>query len=274
MIIGGRQFDTQNNAYVMGILNVTPDSFSDGGRYNSLDKALFRAEEMIQEGADILDIGAESTRPNHTKISVQEEIDRLAPILEGLRARFEIPLSLDSYKSDVIRAHLGLIDCINDIWGLQYDSMMASLIARSQLPCILMHNRPQHDYQNFWSDFLGDIQKTLHLARAAGIAEDNIILDAGVGFQKTTEENLLVMHRTAELCALGYPVLFAVSRKSVIGNALGLPVDERLIGGVASTALAVAGGASFVRVHDVAAHKQAIAMSKSILEERIWTASK
>lgn len=274
MIIGGKNFDLAHNTYIMGILNVTPDSFSDGGRYDSLDRALFHAEEMVRQGADIIDVGGESTRPNHVKISVQEEIDRVAPVLEKLRGNFDVPLSLDSYKSAVIAANLTHIDLINDIWGLKYDSNMAKVIADSDLPCCLMHNRPAHDYTLFWDDFMLDMQQTLQLAKSAGIAQDKIILDGGVGFQKNTEENLMVMNRTEILRSLGCPVMLAVSRKSIIGSVLNKEVNDRLYGTLATTVLGVMKGASFMRVHDISENKDVIQMTKAILEEKIWTTFK
>lgn len=268
MIIGGKSFDTEHHTYIMGILNVTPDSFSDGGRYDTIDRALYHAEEMIRQGADIIDVGGESTRPNHVKISEQEEIDRVAPVLEKLRANFDAPLSLDSYKSAVIAANLSHIDFINDIWGLKYDSNMAKVIADSGLPCCLMHNRPAHDYAVFWEDFMMDMKESLRLAEDAGISREKIILDGGVGFQKNTEENLMVMNRTEVLRSLGYPVLLAASRKSVIGNVLHKDVNDRLYGTLATTVLGVMKGASFLRVHDVSEHKEVIQMTKAIIEEK------
>lgn len=274
MIIGNKKFDTERYVYIMGILNVTPDSFSDGGAYNRLDHALFRAEEMIRQGADLIDVGGESTRPNHVKVSHQEEIDRVAPILEKLRETFDTPLSLDSYKSEVIRANLPHIDLINDIWGLKYDTEMARVIAQSNLPCCLMHNRREHNYTVFWEDLLSDLKETLHLAQEAGITRENIILDGGVGFQKTPEENLQVIHKTDALCGLGCPVMLAVSRKSVIGHVLDRSVDQRLYGTLASTTVGVMQGASFIRVHDVAENWEVVQMTKAIMEEKRWIKSK
>lgn len=271
MKIGNRTFDTENNVYLMGVLNVTPDSFSDGGKFNSMDKALFRAEEMQRQGVDILDIGGESTRPNHTKVSIQEEIDRVAPIIETIRARIDLPISLDSYKSEVIRANLHQIDLINDIWGLKYDPQMAKIVAESKLPYCLMHNRKQDDYVNFFTDFLNDISDSLKLAEQAGIDKSNIILDGGVGFQKSYEQNLEVINKTQALLRFGCPVMIATSRKSVIGLTLDKPVDQRVYGTLATTVIGVMKGASFVRVHDIEANWDVIKMTKSILQEQKWT---
>lgn len=274
MIIGNKKFNFQKHVYIMGILNFTPDSFSDGGIYNNIDRALFRVEEMISQGADIIDVGGESTRPNHTQISVQEEIERVAPLLEQIKSKFDVPVSLDTYKSEVVQASLANIDLVNDIWGLKYDANMASIIAKSNLPCCLMHNRKKANYTRFEHNLLSDLQESIQIATTAGIAKDKIILDPGVGFQKTVEQNLFVMNHINDLCSLGFPILIGTSRKSTIGHALNKTVDERLYGTLATTAVAVMKGASIIRVHDVAENWDVIQMSKSIIGEQIWPASK
>lgn len=274
MKIGNKNFDTKNNIYIMGILNITPDSFSDGGKFTHLDHALFHAETMIGEGVDILDIGGESTRPGYTQISVAEEIERVAPIIEKIKNNFDIPISLDSYKSEVVKANLSYIDMVNDIWGLKYDNQMAKTIAQANLPCCLMHNRLSNEYINFWDDFITDMKGSLVLAKDAGIPSENIILDGGVGFQKTYEQNLSVIKNTDLLCTLGFPVMIATSKKSVIGLTLDKPTDERLYGTIATTVIGAMKGASFMRVHDVGANRDAIKMTKSILEEAKWIQSK
>lgn len=274
MIIGRKKFDTANNIYIMGILNVTPDSFSDGGRYTCLDKALFHAEEMISQGADIIDVGGESTRPGHIKISAAEEIERVALIIEKLKANFDIPISLDTYKSEVVKANVKNIDMVNDIWGLKYDNKIAEMIAQSNLSCCMMHNRFSNNYTNFFDDFIADIKESLKIAEDAGIPKENMILDGGVGFQKSYEQNLQVIHKTDFLCKMGFPVMFAASHKSVIGLTLDKPVEQRLFGTIAATVIGVMKGASFIRVHDIEANSDAIKMTKSILEERKWTKSR
>ncbi len=270
MIIGNRNFNTKEDVYIMGILNVTPDSFSDGGKYNALDQALCHTESMIKQGADIIDVGGESTRPNHIKISETEEIERVSPIIEKIKAHFDIPISLDSYKSAVIKANIGQIDLINDIWGLKYDVQMAQLIAKSNLPCCLMHNRAENNYTHFFEDFMSDIKESLKIATDAGIDRDKIILDGGVGFQKSQEQNLEVVNRTQALCELGFPVMIATSNKSMIGYVLDNTVEERLYGTLATTVIGVMKGASFIRVHNVGANSDVIKMTKSILEEKKW----
>ena len=267
MIIGHRNFDIKNHTYVMGILNVTPDSFSDGGRFNTMDKALFHVEQMVNEGMDLIDIGGESTRPGFTKISDEEEIERIAPVINAIRVRFDIPISLDTYKSSVAQAGIQAgVDLINDVWGLKKDANMAKLIAQSGLPCCLMHSREQSEYHNLLQDMIMDFADTIHLAEKAGIADDKIILDPGIGFGKTYEDNLLVLNSLADFRHLGYPMLLGTSRKSVIGLTLDLPVNQRMEGTLATTVLAVMSGYSFVRVHDIKENVRAIAMTEAILK--------
>lgn len=274
MKIGNKNFDTENNVYIMGILNVTPDSFSDGGKYNLLDKALLRTEEMIAQGADIIDVGGESTRPNYTPISAQTEIERVLPVVEKIRENFDTAISLDTYKSEVVQAAARHIDMVNDIRGLKYDGKMAGVVAAYGLCCCLMHHRASDGYSDFFADFISDMKESLTIAENAGIPKENIILDAGVGFRKSYEQNLIVINRTERLCELGCPVMIAASRKSVIGLSLDKPHDQRLYGTIASTVLGVAKGASFVRVHDIGENDDAIRLTKSILEERKWIKSK
>ena len=266
MRIGGREFESSGHTYVMGILNVTPDSFSDGGRWNDLDGVLRRVESMVEEGADVIDIGGESTRPGYAMISVQEEIERVLPAVEAVKGRFEVPVSLDTYKAEVALAGIAAgVDLINDIWGLKYDEKMASVIYDSNLPCCLMHNRKSSEYQDFWQELTGDLAETLKLAERAGIQKDRIILDPGVGFAKSYEQNLAVIGGLEQLKVLGCPLLLGCSRKSVIGLTLDLPVDERLEGTLAATVLAVVKGCMFVRVHDVKENVRAVKMTEAIL---------
>ena len=266
MIIGNRHFDTKNHTYLMGILNVTPDSFSDGGRSQRLDDALRHAEDMIRDGADLLDIGGESTRPGYTPVPEQEEIDRVAPVIEAVKARFDIPISVDTCKSVVAEAALQAgADLINDIWGFRGDPRMAALAASHHASCCLMHNRREARYDDFLPDLLRDLQGSVALALEAGVERDRIMVDPGVGFAKTHEQNLLCIRHLDLLHQLGLPVLLGVSRKSVIGLALDLPVDQRLEGTLAATVLAVVKGCAFVRVHDVKENRRAILMTEAIL---------
>ncbi|MDE7271247.1 MAG: dihydropteroate synthase [Acetatifactor sp.] len=266
MEIGKRSFQRRGRTYVMGILNVTPDSFSDGGKWNDRDRALWHVEEMQKEGADIVDVGGESTRPGYILISEQEEIERVVPIIEAIKTRFDIPVSLDTYKSSVAEAGIAAgADMINDIWGLKYDGRMAEVIAGSGLPCCLMHNRKEAVYGDFLQDVAADLAESIHLAELSGIAEDRIILDPGVGFGKTYEHNLEILGALEKLRAFGYPVLLGCSRKSVIGLTLDLPADERLEGTLATTVMGVMKGCSFVRVHDVKENVRAVRMTEAVL---------
>lgn len=269
MLIGRRGFDLRNGCYIMGILNFTPDSFSDGGKFNSIDGALRHTQQMIEDGMDILDIGGESTRPGHTKISVSEEIERIAPVIEAVKQRFDIPVSLDTYKYKVAEAGIQAgADLINDIWGLKYDGgEMASLIAGSGLPCCLMHNRDNKDYSRFFEDMVCELADSVDIALGAGIKKENIILDPGIGFAKSYENNLEAIDRLDELRErTGYPVLLGASRKSVIGLALELPETERLEGTVAISVMGAMKGASIIRVHDVKENLRAVKMARTVMK--------
>lgn len=265
MKIGDYSFEQKNHTYIMGILNVTPDSFSDGGEFTNIDAALFHVKKMIEEGADIIDIGGESTRPGFTQVSNETEESRILPIISKIKTEFNIPVSVDTYKSDVAAKAISAgADMINDIWGLKYDSKMASLIATSGVACCLMHNRESNDYLNFGEDVFTEISQILNHAFKAGIPEDKIILDPGIGFAKNTEQNLWILNNMDMMNHFDTPWLLGASRKSVIGNTLNLPVGERLEGTLALTALAVMKGASFVRVHDVKENKRVIDMLEAV----------
>ena len=265
MRIGTQEFHTKEKTYIMGILNVTPDSFSDGGKYQSMDSALFKAEEMIRDGATILDIGGESTRPGYIPVSEAEEMERVLPVVEAIKKRFEIAVSVDTYKSSVAEsAILAGADLISDIWGLKADSKMAEVIAKHQVACCLMHNRENTEYVNFLEDVQKDLRESLLLAKKAGISTENIILDPGVGFAKNYEQNLEVIRNLGKIKELGYPVLLGTSRKSVIGLTLDLPSEERVEGTLVTTVAAVAQGAAFVRVHDIKENARAIQMAEAI----------
>lgn len=298
MRIGNREFDVENEFYIMGILNVTPDSFSDGGQFNHIDAALWHVEEMLAEGCDILDIGGESTRPGHLKISGQEEIDRVCPYISAIKKRFDITISLDTYKADVAEAGiLAGADMINDIWGLKwneelakaeemtYTGSMAEVLARYPVAACLMHNRRpvtgsqamtslgnQADtkenpfgYQDVVADVIADLSDTVELAKQAGICMDRVMLDPGIGFGKTLSDNLTVMRHLDQICEMGYPVLLGTSRKSMIGLTLDLPVGEREEGTMATSVLGAMKGCAFFRVHDVKKNRRALDMTRAIL---------
>ena len=268
MRIGNKEYKLGDRTYIMGILNVTPDSFSDGGRFNSLDKALFHAQEMIKEGVDIIDVGGESTRPGYTLLSDDEEISRIVPVIENLKKEFDVPISIDTYKSKVAEAAVQAgADLVNDIWGLKYDKKIAGVIAKYNVACCLMHNRDNTEYSNFLDDFMEDMRECIRLAKAAGIADDKIILDPGVGFGKTYEMNLEIIDKLEIMQKLNYPILLGTSRKSVIGLTLNLPVDQREEGTLVTTVYGVQKGSAFVRVHDVKKNKRAIQMTKALMRD-------
>ncbi|HHV63730.1 MAG TPA: dihydropteroate synthase [Peptococcaceae bacterium] len=254
---------------IMGILNVTPDSFSDGGRYLKPEKALEQAARLIREGADILDIGAESTRPGYAGITAEEEWARLEPVLKELLPRCPVPVSVDTQKAVVAEKALNYgAHIINDIWGLQRDPAMAGVIAASQAAVVLMHNKENTEYTDLLGEILAFLEQSVEKALKSGIKEDRIIIDPGIGFGKTPEQNLEVLSRLSELKSLPYPLLLGVSRKSVIGRTLNLPVEERLEPTIALNALGIAAGADIIRVHDVAANKKAAMMTDLVIQRK------
>ena len=258
----------ENDCYVMGILNVTPDSFSDGGKWNDLEAAKQHTAQMLEEGASIIDIGGESTRPGHVQISDQEEIDRVLPYDRNGKSSFDVPVSIDSYKSPVVEAALKAgADLVNDIWGLKYDRKVADLIAQYQVPCVLMHNREKAEYHNFWAICVRICGIPLAIAKSAGIQDSKIILDPGVGFGKTMNIIWQLSAIWSAFVELGYPVLLATSRKGFIGRALDLPVDQRVEGTMVTTVIGVQKKAAFVRVHDVKENLRAIRMTQAIIRE-------
>lgn len=266
MIIGKKEFDTAHKCYIMGILNVTPDSFSDGGKFNHLDAALRHAEEMVREGAAIVDIGGESTRPGHQVITDEEEISRVVPVIEAVKKHFDVPVSIDTYKGAVAEAALQAgADLVNDIWGFKHDKRVAELTAKYGAACCLMHNRQEAVYNDFQKDVVTDLEECVRIAREAGVADDKIILDPGVGFGKTYEMNLEITNHVDILHQLGFPVLLGTSRKSMIGLTLDLPATDRVEGTLATTVIGVMKGCSFVRVHDIKENYRIIQMTEAIL---------
>ncbi len=236
----------------MGILNVTPDSFSDGGRFNEVERAVAHARQMIRDGADIIDVGGESTRPGHTKIADEEEIERVVPVIRALKEQLEAIISIDTYKSKVAEAAVEAgADIINDIWGAKYDSKIAQVAADNRVPIVLMHNRERAEYQNFWQDAQSDLLESIRIAQQAGVPKEKIWLDPGIGFAKSLAQNVEMMQSLDRLVEMGYPVLLGTSRKSFIGKLLDVTVDERLEGSLATAAYGVMRGCQIVRVHDV-----------------------
>ena len=264
MKIGNRIFET-GKTYICGILNLTPDSFSDGGKYTGRDAMLFHVEEMVADGCDLLDIGAESTRPGYLPVTAQEEAQRLLPAIEEIRKRFDIPISVDTYKAQTASASAAAgADLINDIRGLHPDPGMLRVIAAEGVPCILMHDGDASDARQMTDEMCAAAET----AQRAGIPRENIILDPGIGFGKSQDQNLMLMRDLSVMTAAGYPVLLGASRKSVIHYALGLPVDEREEATIATSVLAVSAGCMFVRVHNVKANRRAVDMAMAILQSK------
>lgn len=265
MKIGNKTF--KDHTYIMGILNVTPDSFSDGGNFNNIDQALRHTEEMIRDGADIIDVGGESTRRGYTLIPDDDEIERVCPVIEKIKENFDIPVSVDTYKHKVAEAAVKIgADLINDIWGFRYDNgEMAALAAKYSMPVCLMHNRKDTDYTDFLSDVTDDLAECIKIARNAGLSDDLIMIDPGIGFAKSLEQNLQLTQNLEVLDKLGFPILLGTSRKSMIGLSLNLPVTERLEGTLVTTVLAAQKNCLFVRVHDVKENKRAVTMTEKLM---------
>lgn len=252
---------------VMGILNVTPDSFSDGGKFFDVEQAIDHAKQMVEEGADIIDVGGESTRPGSSKVSLDEELKRVMPVIERLVTEIDVPISIDTYKAEVARKALETgAHIINDVWGCKADPHMAEVAASFDVPIILMHNRENRDYHDVISDMIRDLRESIALAKEAGVRDEQIILDPGIGFAKTKEHNLEVMARMDEITALGYPVLLGTSRKSMIGHVLDLPEQDRLEGTMATCALGIQKGCKIIRVHDVKPHVRLSKMMDAMLQ--------
>ena len=265
MIIANKDF--KDHTYIMGILNVTPDSFSDGGKFSDLDSALKHTEEMIRQGADVIDIGGESTRPGYTHISTDEEIQRVCPVIEKIKENFDLPVSIDTYHHDTAQAAIKSgADMINDIWGLRYDSgEMAATAAKYGVPVCLTHNKREPVYTDFLKDVPTDLSESIDIAVKAGISRDKLMIDPGIGFAKSYEQNLILTGNLQVLDKLQIPVVLGTSRKSMIGLALDLPSDQRIEGTIVTTVIAVQRGCLFVRVHDILQNKRAITMTEKLM---------
>ncbi|MCD6435153.1 MAG: dihydropteroate synthase [Clostridiales bacterium] len=255
----------------MGILNVTPDSFSDGGMFNNVKKAISHAEEMLVYGADIIDIGGESTRPGSSKVNLEEELLRTIPIIKEISKNLDTLISIDSYKSKVAYdalkngAHI-----INDVWGFQKDNDMARVAAEFQVPSILMHNKIDTNYDiDIIESMKFYFDKSIELGLKNGLKKENIILDPGIGFGKTPEQNVYVMNRLDEIKDFGFPILLGVSRKSMIGKILDLPVEERLEGTLGTNAFGILAGCEIIRVHDVKENYRMAKVMDSIIRGTI-----
>ncbi|MDQ0163389.1 dihydropteroate synthase [Bacillus alveayuensis] len=242
----------EEKTQIMGILNVTPDSFSDGGKYNHIEKAIQHAKKMVEHGADIIDVGGESTRPGAEMVSEEEELERVIPVIERLAKEIEVPISIDTYKAEVAKQAVQAgATIINDVWGAKKEPEIAAVAAHYNVPIILMHNRSKRDYSDLIHDIVQDLMESVKIAKDAGVKDENILLDPGIGFAKTFEDNLIVMRNLEAITTLGYPVLLGTSRKSLIGHVLDLPTNERVEGTGATVCLGIQKGCQFVRVHDV-----------------------
>ncbi len=259
---------------IMGVLNVTPDSFSDGNSYSTVEKAVDRAFAMQEEGADIIDIGGESTRPNAAPVDQSEELRRIMPVLERLAGKLAIPISIDTFKSVVAQEALaGGAEIINDISGLTFDERMPSVVASANAGIVLMHTRGRPDhmqkdtaYGSLLSEITAYLKESMALAESAGIKPERIVVDPGIGFGKSVQGNLEILRRLSEFTVLGRPILVGTSRKSFIGDVLGRPVAERIFGTAATVALAVANGASILRVHDVREMRDVADMAMALIK--------
>jgi len=249
---GPYQLDYGKKTLIMGILNATPDSFSDGGCYINVDDAVAKAKQLVADGADIIDIGGESTRPGADFVSADEELSRVIPVIQAVSQEVEVPISIDTYKAEVAKqavqagAHI-----INDVWGGKMDPAMPKIVADLNVPYIIMHNRKEKTYASFMRDAINDLYESIQLAKNAGVRDENIILDPGIGFAKDLALNLEMMRNLDIIVALGYPVLLGTSRKSMIGAVLDLPPSERLEGTGATVCYGIQKGCQMMRVHDV-----------------------
>ncbi|WP_438448983.1 dihydropteroate synthase [Gorillibacterium sp. sgz5001074] len=266
----GRDLILGERTLIMGILNVTPDSFSDGGQYNRYEDAVARARQLVTEGADILDIGGESTRPGSERVSAEEELRRVIPVIRAVAQEVGVPISIDTYKAGVARqALLAGAHIINDVWGFKEDPDMAAVAAEFGCPVILMHNRKDENYTDYMADVLADLEASIGLALAAGVEPGQIVLDPGIGFAKDQTQNLVLLQRLGELKRLEYPLLLGTSRKRVIRNVLQLPPDDVVEGTAATVVLGIAQGADIIRVHDVREIKRVALMTDAILQAKL-----
>ena len=266
MEIGRLKFNPGERTYIMGILNVTPDSFSDGGKFTGFNSAIAHAVKMAEEGADIIDIGGESTRPDHLEVGEEEELERVIPLITELVKVLEIPVSIDTSKAAVAREAVKAgVSIINDVWGFKRDPEIASAAAEAGVFCVLMHNRDNTDYKNLIAEIKTELTESVNIALSAGVEKAKIIIDPGIGFGKTVEQNLEVMARLSEFQDMGFPLLLGTSRKSMIGFSMDLPVDQRLEATIATTVIGINSGCSILRVHDVKENLRAAQMTDIIM---------
>lgn len=263
---GNTEFRWGERTYVMGIVNVTPDSFSGDGLGSGPEAALEQAIRFVDDGADIIDIGGESTRPKSEPITVEEELRRVIPVIEKLASGISVPISVDTYRSEVARqAVVAGAKMINDVWGLQKDPLIAEVAAEYEVPVVITQNQRGTAYDNLLPDIIESLKKSIEIALNYGVKRENIIIDPGIGFGKNMEQNLEIIRKLSSLTSLGRPILLGISRKSVIGLVLDLPVDQRLEGTAATVAIGIANGADIVRVHDVKEMVRVVKMSDAVI---------
>lgn len=273
-----RSLDLSRRPCIMGILNVTPDSFSDGSRYLDLDRAEERAHQMVEQGADIVDIGGESTRPNVAPVDADEELRRVIPLVERLAGRIQVPISVDTYKAVVAREALRVgAEIVNDVSGLTFDPAMAATVAEADAGLVVMHTRGRPDtmqrdtaYGNLIAEVIDFLRQSVSIAEAAGVSKERIVVDPGIGFAKSVQGNLEILRQLRDFASLHLPILVGTSRKSFIGTILGRNVDERLFGTAATVALAVANGASIIRVHEVREMRDVADMAHAVLHPHAY----
>ena len=261
-----KSFDLEKETLIMGILNATPDSFSDGGTHNTIEKAVLHAKQMEADGAAIIDIGGESTRPDHDPVSVEEEIARVIPVIEAVKNEVSVPISVDTYKAETAEAAVKAgADIINDIWGAKWDREMGSVVAKTGVPIILMHNRNHTDYNSIMDDLIEELSESIAIVKQAGVDDSQIILDPGIGFGKTLKDNYTVLQQLEKIPqALPYPLLLGTSRKSFITEVLDIPAPERDNATGATTCIGIEKGARIIRVHDVKRHVELAKMTEAI----------
>lgn len=262
-----KKYDISKQTLIMGILNATPDSFSDGGSYLSIEDAVNKALEMERDGAHIIDIGGESTRPDHMPIATEEEIARVVPVIQAVKEAVSIPISIDTFKAKTAEAAIQAgAEIINDIWGAKKDPKIAQVAARYDVPIILMHNRDNMDYISLMDDMVTDLQESITIVRKAGVKEEHIILDPGIGFAKEIQDNFVVMrHLNTLIDQLPYPFLLGASRKRFINEVIDLPANERDNATGATTCFGIAQGAHIVRVHEVKKTKELVSMMDAMI---------
>ena len=264
--MGYGQLDLRKKTIIMGILNVTPDSFSDGGKYDQIDQAIEQAKKMVANGADIIDIGGESTRPGYTPVSMAEEIERIAPVIKAIKQALNVPISIDTFKAETAKAAVEAgADIINDIWGAKYDPKIAEVAATYDVPIVLMHNRKQPQYNDLIDDMKTDLQESIAIVKGYGVKDEQIILDPGIGFAKSMEENMEALRHLDSFKAIGYPLLLGVSRKRVVGHVLDLPIAERDEGTGAITSYGITKGVDIVRVHNVRLNARIAKMTDALV---------